>query len=120
MHYSRINRRRGNGSYRNPGRTEITRIGKIRSSPIETTTARRPFVPMEIGHGRGVDVVLPQPFTKRAKKKHEEEEAAKERRKRRSEPATTGGCIDFRFISLVAFVGEISLVGPLVKIALSN
>lgn len=82
--------------------------------------ARRPFVPMEIGHGRGVDVVLPQPFTKRAKKKHEEEEAAKERRKRRSEPATTGGCIDFRFISLVAFVGEISLVGPLVKIALSN
>lgn len=37
MHYSRINRRRGNGSYRNPGRTEITRIGKIRSSPIETT-----------------------------------------------------------------------------------
>lgn len=46
---------------------------------------------------------------------HEGEEEAEER-----EPATTGGCIDFRFISLVAFVGEISLAGPLVKITLSN
>lgn len=62
-------------------------------------------------------VVSPHPFEKEGEEarvgNHEGEKEARAGHHGR-------GCIDFRFISLVAFVGEISLAGPLVKIALSN